>query len=87
MSGRFDFRISRVRSRRRVRRAGVSASPAEIFDLFIGRERSRFIKALGIIRDRRTTGSVCDVGCFLPYLPLALRKLGIAWRNYRPEGD
>lgn len=63
---------------------------ADVFDLFIGRERARFVKAIGIIRGVRASGSVCDLGCFLPYLPLALRKLGYQVTivdNYSLFGD
>jgi 2-polyprenyl-3-methyl-5-hydroxy-6-metoxy-1,4-benzoquinol methylase len=60
------------------RRDGIKATPGEIFELFIGGERNRFIRAVDIIRTQQSTGSVCDLGCFLPYLPLVLRKLGFS---------
>lgn len=46
------------------------------FKYFVESERRRFSKALNIIISDRKGGKVCDLGCFIPYLPVALSILG-----------
>src|SRR5207253_236981 len=46
------------------------------FRHFVENERSRFVKALAVVMEDRANGVVCDLGCFIPYLPLALARLG-----------
>jgi 2-polyprenyl-3-methyl-5-hydroxy-6-metoxy-1,4-benzoquinol methylase len=46
------------------------------FRHFIEDERRRFLKAVTVITEDRPSGVVCDLGCFVPYLPLALSRLG-----------
>lgn len=46
------------------------------FRYFVQVEKRRFLKALDWITAERSNGTVCDLGCFVPYLPLALAKLG-----------
>src|SRR2546425_719908 len=46
------------------------------FRHFVEDEKRRFLKALTVVMEDRPTGLVCDLGCFIPYLPLALARLG-----------
>jgi len=46
------------------------------FKYFVEVEKRRFLKALDIITRDRSQGTVCDLGCFIPYLPLALATIG-----------
>lgn len=43
---------------------------------FVENEKRRYFKALDLITHDKSHGSVCDVGCMIPYLPLALARLG-----------
>ena len=46
------------------------------FKYFIESERNRFIKVIDLISNSIGQGVICDLGCFIPYLPLALSLLG-----------
>ncbi len=46
------------------------------FKTFVEDEKARFVKALETILAHRSTGTVVDLGCFIPYLPVALSLLG-----------
>ncbi len=50
------------------------------FRHFVEDEKRRFLKALTVVMEDRATGLVCDLGCFIPYLPLALARLGYRTR-------
>jgi 2-polyprenyl-3-methyl-5-hydroxy-6-metoxy-1,4-benzoquinol methylase len=43
-------------------------------------ERERFVRALDLIVATTPSGSVIDLGCFVPYLPVALARLGYETR-------
>lgn len=49
---------------------------ADKFKFFIEAEKKRFYKALDIITKDDKKGTVCDLGGFVPWLPIALSKLG-----------
>lgn len=49
---------------------------ADKFKFFVKAERRRYIKALDIITSHRSDGIVCDLGGFVPYLPVALSMVG-----------
>jgi len=46
------------------------------FKHFVEIERRRWLKALDLIAAARDGGTVCDLGCFIPYLPIALASIG-----------
>jgi len=46
------------------------------YKCFIEFEKNRFIKVIDLISDSLGQGVVCDLGCFIPYLPVALSLLG-----------
>jgi len=63
---------------------------ADRFKHFVEIERRRWLKALGLITTARDSGTVCDLGCFIPYLPIALAFLGYKVRiadRYALYGD
>jgi SAM-dependent methyltransferase len=43
---------------------------------FVEREKGRFLKVLDWIECDVRRGTVCDLGCFVPYLPVAMSLLG-----------
>lgn len=43
---------------------------------FVELEKGRFVTAVDWIEQCRCRGTVCDLGCFIPYLPVALSLLG-----------
>ena len=51
---------------------------ADKHKFFVETEKRRYLKALDIITQDRSSGSVCDLGGFVPYLPVALSKLGFS---------
>ncbi len=55
---------------------GYEEYSVDKFRCFINYEKARFAQALQIIAEDRTEGSIVDLGCFIPYLPVALSKLG-----------
>lgn len=55
--------------------AGYKNYKNDRFKHFIENEKKRFVKALDIIVNDKQDGSVCDLGCFIPYLPVALSLL------------
>jgi len=56
--------------------AGYMRYGTDKFRYFVESEKNRFIKALDIILRDRRQGVVCDIGCFIPYVPVALSLLG-----------
>jgi SAM-dependent methyltransferase len=56
--------------------AGYKRYEADKFHYFVESEKNRFIKALDIILRDRRQGVISDIGCFIPYLPVALSLLG-----------
>jgi 2-polyprenyl-3-methyl-5-hydroxy-6-metoxy-1,4-benzoquinol methylase len=56
--------------------AAYRAYRTDKFRHFISDERRRFLKALTAITQDRSSGMICDLGCLVPYLPLALARLG-----------
>lgn len=56
--------------------AGYRAYAGQKFKSFVELEKNRFISALDYVRASLSHGAVCDLGCFVPYLPVALAKLG-----------
>jgi SAM-dependent methyltransferase len=56
--------------------AGYRAYGGDKFGRFVLDERERFAHALRMITADRPTGTVVDVGCFIPHLPVALARLG-----------
>jgi SAM-dependent methyltransferase len=56
--------------------AGYRRYAADKFHYFVECEKNRFIKALDIILRDRRQGIISDIGCFIPYLPVALSLLG-----------
>ncbi|MBI5529684.1 MAG: methyltransferase domain-containing protein [Deltaproteobacteria bacterium] len=55
---------------------GYLAYGTDKFRNFVAVEKARYRKAVEIVTSRRTSGTVCDLGCFIPYLPIALARLG-----------
>jgi len=43
---------------------------------FIEAERFRYLRALDLILSSRKEGTVCDLGCFIPFLPVCLALAG-----------
>lgn len=57
--------------------AGYRRYTEDKFSWFIEAEKPRFAKAISLIDSYRISpGQIFDLGCFIPYLPLALKKLG-----------
>lgn len=54
---------------------GYKAYEADKFRNFVEVEKTRFLKALGVITQEFSEGTICDLGCFIPYLPTALALL------------
>jgi SAM-dependent methyltransferase len=46
------------------------------FRHFVGTERRRYLKVLDLIQRYHPGGTVADLGCFIPYLPLLLARVG-----------
>ncbi|MEQ8971773.1 MAG: hypothetical protein RIE73_15425 [Coleofasciculus sp. C1-SOL-03] len=46
------------------------------FKNFVEVEKRRFIKVLNVITEDKCHGKICDLGCFIPYVPMALSLLG-----------
>ena len=46
------------------------------FQSFVEVEKKRFVKAIHTITALKPSGTVVDLGCFIPYLPVALSLLG-----------
>lgn len=55
---------------------GYEAYGSDKYHFFIELEKNRFLKALYLITSHRATGTIVDLGCFIPYLPIALSHLG-----------
>jgi len=55
---------------------GYAHYARDTFHHFVVQERARFVKAARWLADARTGPRVCDLGCFIPYLPLVLSRLG-----------
>ena len=43
---------------------------------FVENEKGRFLKAIAWLNECTPNRQVCDFGCFIPYLPVALSRLG-----------
>jgi hypothetical protein len=56
--------------------AGCLAYDTDKFAWFVGAERGRYRRAIERITERRRGGAVVDLGTFVPYLPVALARLG-----------
>jgi 2-polyprenyl-3-methyl-5-hydroxy-6-metoxy-1,4-benzoquinol methylase len=56
--------------------AGYKTYSDNKFKYFVESEKRRFIKALDTITQDISSGQICDLGCFIPYLPIALSLLG-----------
>ncbi len=56
--------------------AGYRCYKTDKFKYFVESEKNRFIKVIDVISNDRQHGTVCDLGCFIPYLPVALSVLG-----------
>src|SRR2546422_820772 len=56
--------------------AAYRAYGVDKFRHFVEAEKRRFVRALTIVTSDRPSGVVCDLGCFVPYLPLAFARLG-----------
>lgn len=56
--------------------AGYRLYEGKKFEGFVEYEKNRFIFAISQVRNMLDTGAVCDLGCFVPYLPIALSMLG-----------
>lgn len=46
------------------------------YEYFIQREKRRFLLTLDEVNQSKMAASVCDLGCFIPYLPIALSLTG-----------
>jgi len=46
------------------------------YEYFIQREKRRFLLTLDEVNKSKKAASVCDLGCFIPYLPIALSLTG-----------
>jgi len=44
---------------------------------FVEAERFRYLRALDLILSSKTDGTVCDLGCFIPFLPVCLSLAGL----------
>lgn len=55
---------------------GYKAYEPDKFKNFVEVEKARFLNALGTITQEFSQGNICDLGCFIPYLPTALALLG-----------
>ena len=44
---------------------------------FVGRNSFRYLRALDLILSSNTDGIVCDLGCFIPFLPVCLSLAGL----------
>jgi SAM-dependent methyltransferase len=55
---------------------GYEAYAADKFYSFVEMEKRRFVKTARLISQRVEGGRVCDLGCFIPYTPLLLARLG-----------
>jgi 2-polyprenyl-3-methyl-5-hydroxy-6-metoxy-1,4-benzoquinol methylase len=55
---------------------GYAHYQSDAFQHFVVSERSRFVKAASWLRDAEAGRRICDLGCFIPYLPLLLSRLG-----------
>jgi SAM-dependent methyltransferase len=55
---------------------GYAHYRTDSFRHFVVNERSRFIKAARWLAEGGSGLRVCDLGCFIPYLPLLLSRLG-----------
>ncbi|MHC5082260.1 MAG: class I SAM-dependent methyltransferase [Planctomycetota bacterium] len=58
--------------------AAYEAYGADRFYWFVEAEKNRYLNALDLISVEGAGGTVCDLGCFIPYLPLLLAKSGYA---------
>ncbi len=70
--------------------AAYRAYGADKFRRFIEDEKRRFLKALMLVTEDRPGGIVCDLGCFVPFLPLAFARLGYRTKivdKYRLFGE
>jgi 2-polyprenyl-3-methyl-5-hydroxy-6-metoxy-1,4-benzoquinol methylase len=56
--------------------AGYREHAGQKFEGFVELEKNRFISALDHVQRRLKHGTICDLGCFVPYLPVALAMLG-----------
>lgn len=55
---------------------GYELYKADKFKYFVEWEKNRFSDAIRTVLAKRSGGNVCDLGCFIPYLPIALSRLG-----------
>lgn len=46
------------------------------FKYLVETQKKRYLLALDLITREGTEGSICDIGCFIPWLPVALSHLG-----------
>jgi SAM-dependent methyltransferase len=51
------------------------APGGDLFEQLVAPERSRYLLALGML-DQLRPGRAADLGCFFPYMPILLTKLG-----------
>lgn len=57
--------------------AGYLAYAGDPFQSLVANERRRFLFAIDLIVQGGVRRSVCDLGCFIPYIPVALARLGM----------
>lgn len=56
--------------------AGYRLYAADRYKYFVELEKGRFVTAIDWIEQQHGRAAVCDLGCFIPYLPVALSLLG-----------
>ena len=55
---------------------GLSIYGEHRYEYFIEREKRRFLLTMNEINKSKKGATVCDLGCFVPYLPIALSLTG-----------